>query len=160
VGLVKGQLRANDGWRPKDHAWRGQNSLRESTDWELSRLRPVAGNEGDKMELKVSHEEGYVLAATLGTVDDTARELFKESLHPLVGQSGTKLVLDLSQSSYIDSDGVGQLVSVVIHANASGSRVVLAACTPFISEVLDRSKLNTFFKMADSVPCAIRLVLG
>ncbi len=112
------------------------------------------------MELKVSHEEGYVLAATLGTVDDTARELFKESLHPLVGQSGTKLVLDLSQSSYIDSDGVGQLVSVVIHANASGSRVVLAACTPFISEVLDRSKLNTFFKMADSVPCAIRLVLG
>jgi hypothetical protein len=58
----------------------------------------VAGNEGDKMELKVSHEEGYVLAATVGTVDDAARELFRESLHPLVGQSGTNLVLDLSQS--------------------------------------------------------------
>jgi anti-anti-sigma factor len=112
------------------------------------------------MELKVSHEEGYVLAATLGTFDDAAKELFKESLHPLVGQSGTNVVLDLSQSKYINSDGIAQLVSVVTHANSSGSRVVLAACSPFISEVLDRCKLNTFFEMADSVPDAIRLVLG
>ena len=112
------------------------------------------------MELKTSHEEGYVLAATVGTIDDTARELFNESLHPLVGQSGTSVVLDLSQSNLINSDGIGQLVSVVTHANTSGSRVVLAACSPFISEVLDRNKLNTFFEMADSVPDAIRRVLG
>jgi hypothetical protein len=52
------------------------------------------------------------------------------------------------------------LVSVVTHANTSGSRVVIAACSPFISEVLDRNKLNTFFEMADSVPDAIRRVLG
>ena len=130
------------------------------TDWKLFRFRPVAGNEGDTMELKVSHEEGYVLATTAGTIDDDARELFRESLHPLVGQSGTNLVLDLSQSNLINSDGIGQLVSVVTHANTSGSRVVLAACSPFIAEVLDRNKLNTFFEMADSVPDAIRRVLG
>jgi len=130
------------------------------TDWKLFRFRPVAGNEGDTMELKVSHDEGYVLATTAGTINDDARELFRESLHPLVGQSGTNLVLDLSQSNLINSEGIGQLVSVVTHANSSGSRVVLAACSPFISEVLDRNKLNTFFEMADSVQEAIRRVLG
>ena len=112
------------------------------------------------MELKVSYEDGYVLAATVGTVDDSARELFSDSLHRLVGQGPTVIVLDLSQSNFIDSDGIGQLVSVVVHANAGGSRVVLAACNPFISEVLDRSKLNTFFEMADSVQDAVRRVLG
>ena len=112
------------------------------------------------MELKLSHEEGYVLAATTGVVDDAARELFRESLHPLVGQNGTNVVLDLSQSNFINSSGIGQLVSLVTHANSSGSRVVLAACTPFISEVLKRCKLNRFFEIADSVPGAIRLVLG
>ena len=85
---------------------------------------------------------------------------FRESLHPLVGQSGTNVVLDLSQSNFINSSGIGQLVSLVTHANTSGSRVVLAACSPFISEVLNRCKLNRFFEMADSVPDAIRLVLG
>ena len=112
------------------------------------------------MELKVSHEEGYVLAATTGSVDDAARQLFRESLHPLVGQSGTNVVLDLSQSNYITSDGIGQLISLVAHANTNGSRVVLASCSPFISVVLERCKLNRFFEMADSVPEAIRLVLG
>ncbi len=112
------------------------------------------------MELKISHEEGYVLATTLGTVDDAARELFRESLHPLVGQSGTNVVLDLSQSKFINSEGIAQLVSVVTHANTSGSRVVLAACSLFISEVLARCKLNRFFEMADSVPDAVRRVLG
>jgi anti-sigma B factor antagonist len=112
------------------------------------------------MELKVSHEEGYVLAATSGPIDDAARELFRESLHPLVGQGGTNLVLDLSQSNYITSTGIGQLISVVTHANTSGSRVVLAACSPFISVVVNRCKLNKFFDMAESVPEGIRQVLG
>ncbi len=83
------------------------------------------------MELKVSHEEGYVLASTIGAFNDAAKELFRESLHPLVGQSGTNVVLDLSQSNYITSDGIAQLISVVAHANTNGSRIVLAACSPF-----------------------------
>jgi anti-anti-sigma factor len=112
------------------------------------------------MELKVSHEDGYVLAATGGAVDDSARELFREALHPLVGQSGTKVVLDLSQSNYINSEGIAQLISVVAHANTNGSQIVLAACSPFISVVLDRCKLNRFFDMADSVHDAICRVLG
>jgi|SRR5271157_4339223 len=111
------------------------------------------------MELKVSHEDGYVLATTVGAVDDAARELFRESLHPLVGQSGTNVVLDLSQSNFVNSNGIGQLVSLATHANTSGSRVILAACSPFISEVLNRCKLNRFFEMADSVPDAICRVL-
>jgi len=112
------------------------------------------------MELKVSHEEGYVLAATTGPIDDSARELFGEYLHPLVGQSGTRVVLDLSRSNFITSNGIGQLVSVVTHANTKDSRVVLAACSPFICVVLARCKLNKFFEMADTVPDAVRLLLG
>jgi len=124
------------------------------------RLRPVAGKEGNKMELKVSHKEGYVLATTAGVFDGSAKELFRDSLLPLVRQSGTNVVLDLSQSDFINSSGIAQLVSVVTHANSSGSRVILAAYSPFISEVLDRCTLDTFFEMADSVPDAIRRVLG
>ena len=111
------------------------------------------------MELEVSHEEGYVLATAAGTVDDAAEKLFRESLHPLVGQCGTNVVLDLSRSKLIDSNGIAQLVSLASHANSSSSRVIVAACSPFISEVLSRCKLNRFFEMADSVPVAIRRVL-
>ncbi len=110
------------------------------------------------MELKVSHESGYVLATTEGSIDDSAEALFHEYLHPLVGQKGTKLVLDLSKSNFITSKGLGQLVSLAAHANMNSSKVVVAACTAFVSVVFDRSKLNLFLTIAATVPDAIRLV--
>jgi len=110
------------------------------------------------MELRVSHESGYVLASTEGPIDDSADALFQEYLHPLIGQKGTRLVVDLSKSNFITSKGLGHLVSLVVHANMNSGKVVLAACSPFISVVLDRSKLTTFLTVAATVPDAIRLL--
>ncbi len=111
------------------------------------------------MELHVSHEDGYVMAATTGPIDVSAGELFREYLHPLVGQSGTRLVLDLSGSDRINSVGLGELVSLVSNANMNSSRVILAASPPFVSIVFSRSGLDRFFATADSVPDAVRRVL-
>lgn len=99
------------------------------------------------------------VASSVGPIDDSAREAFRGLLHPLVEQSGTKVLLDLSQSNFITSTGIGQLVALVANANTNSSRVVLAACTSFVSIALNRCKLNKFFEMADSVPEAIRLLL-
>ena len=88
------------------------------------------------MDLKLLHEEGYMLAATVGNVDETAKKPFRESLYPLVGQSGTKVVLDLSQFDFSNSSGIAQLISLVNRATACGSRVISAACSPFILDVL------------------------
>jgi len=111
------------------------------------------------MELQVSHEIGYVLASTSGPIDGSADELFREYLHPLIGQSGTKVVLDLSKSERINSAGIGALVLLVTHANTNSSRVLLTACSPFVSVVLNRSGLDRFFDTADSLPEAIQRAL-
>jgi anti-anti-sigma factor len=112
------------------------------------------------MELHVSHESGYVLASTSGPIDGSAGALFREYLHPLIGQSGTKLVLDLSKSDRINSAGIGELVLLVSHANTNSSRVILAACVPFVSIVFNRSGLDRFFERAETAAEAIRLVLN
>jgi anti-anti-sigma factor len=112
------------------------------------------------MELKIEHKEGYVLAAASGYVDDSARELFREQLHPLVGQHGTKLVLDLSGAKRINSAGLSHLVMLVTNANTNSSRVVLAACSPFIAVVLNRSKLDHFFEVAETVEEAVARLSG
>ena len=110
------------------------------------------------MELRISHEDGCVFAVTEGQIDAAAREPFHESLHPLIAQRNTKVVLDLSRSKFITSEGIGQLVALVVHANTSGSRVVLAACSPFIATILETCKLNRFFEIAASVPDAVTLL--
>lgn len=110
------------------------------------------------MELHVSREEGYVLAKTSGPIDESAGDRFREDLHPLIGERGTKLILDLSESKRINSMGLGALVVLAANANTNGSRVVLAGCPPFISEVLRQSKLDTYFQIAGSVSEALQRV--
>jgi anti-anti-sigma factor len=111
------------------------------------------------MELKLSHEEGYVLAELAGPIDDSAGELFREFLHPLVGQPGTKMVVEMSQALRVTSYGIGHLVALVSHANTNSSRVVLAACSSFVSIVFDRTQLDRFFDIAQDLPEAVNKVL-
>jgi anti-anti-sigma factor len=112
------------------------------------------------MELKIEDKAGYVLATAGGYVDDSARELFREHLHPLVGQRGAKLVLDLSGAKRVNSAGLSHLVMLVTNANTNSSRVVMAACSPFIAGVLSRSKLDQFFELAESVEEAVARLTG
>jgi anti-anti-sigma factor len=107
------------------------------------------------MELKLSHEEGYVLASTAGSIDDSAKGPFRECLHSLIAQPGTKVVLDLSQSNLITSQGIGHLVALVANANLHNSRVVLAGCSSFVAIVLARCKLDRFFELAETTADAI-----
>jgi anti-sigma B factor antagonist len=103
------------------------------------------------VDLKISHEDGYVLARIAGPIDHSAREVFGKHLHPLVRRSGAKLVVDLSRSTFLSSSGLGELVALAACANMNASQVVLAACSPFVSIVLNRSRLDTFFAIAESV---------
>ena len=107
------------------------------------------------MELDVSHASGYVLAAVRGFLDESADGLFREHLHPLVGQPGTTLVLDLSGAKRVNSAGLSHLVMLASNANTNASRVVLAAPSPFLAVVLNRSKLDQFFEIAATVSEAI-----
>lgn len=100
------------------------------------------------MQVTVTPASGYVLAKTDGKIDESARDVFREHLHPLVGQSGAKLVIDLSGSLRIDSRGVGLLVALVADANTHGSRIIFCNLPPFVSGVIGVTKLDKFFEIA------------
>ena len=112
------------------------------------------------MDLTVSRQEGYLLAAATGRIDDSADGLFREHLFPSLTRADATVVLDLSQAKFISSHGIGHLVTLAAHANSSSSRVILAACSPFVSIVLTRCKLDAFFETADSIDDAVRRVRG
>ena len=47
---------------------------------------------------------------------------------------------------------------LVVQANTNSSQVVLTACSPFVSVVFERSRLTTFFALADTNAEAIQLL--
>jgi anti-sigma B factor antagonist len=100
------------------------------------------------MDLRVSNEQGYVLAEVSGRIDDSAGELFRNQLHDALGGGGTRLILDLSGSPYVNSMGLSHLVTLVAYANSKSSRVIICGATTHVAGVLAVTKLDRFFDIA------------
>jgi anti-sigma B factor antagonist len=107
------------------------------------------------MELTLSSLNGFPVASTSGPLDESARDPFREHLHPLVGQKGTRLIVDLAGSSRINSAGIGNLVALTADANTNDSRVVLCNLQPYVSMVVGVTKLDRFFTIVPDLNAAV-----
>ena len=107
------------------------------------------------MEVNVTRHDGYVVARVGGNLDETARDPFREQLHPLFAAKGTRLIVDLSESARINSAGVGNLVALVADANTNDSRVILCGMQPYVAMVISVTKLDRFFEIAANLDEAI-----
>jgi anti-sigma B factor antagonist len=68
---------------------------------------------------------------------------------------GKKIVLNLADVIYIDSSGVGELVSTYTTVAAHGGELKLLSLTKKIREVLAITKLLTVFQVFDSEPATV-----
>ena len=109
------------------------------------------------MELSLSSRDGFAVAATKGPLDDSAREPFREQLHPLVGVKGTRLIIDLAGSPRVTSPGIGNIVALTADANTNSSRVVLCNIQPYVAMVIGITKLDRFFTIASDLDAAIAI---
>jgi anti-anti-sigma factor len=109
------------------------------------------------MELTLTSRDGLTVAQTKGPIDESARDAFREHLHPLVGKKGTRLIIDLSGSPRINSSGIGNLVALTADANTNESVVVLCCPQTFISMVIQVTRLDKFFTIAPDLDAAVAL---
>src|SRR3954454_7942282 len=107
------------------------------------------------MELMLSTHDGFTVATTNGVLDDSAKEPFREKLHPLVGKKGTKLIVDLSGSLRVSSPGIGNMVALNADANTNGSHVVFCNMQPYVAMVISVTKLDKFFNVSPDLDAAI-----
>jgi anti-sigma B factor antagonist len=67
----------------------------------------------------------------------------------------TRMVLDLGSLSFVDSAGLGALVSARIAAASRGAKMKLANLTKKMRDALAITKLATVFDVYDSVEAAV-----
>jgi anti-sigma B factor antagonist len=104
------------------------------------------------------HEEGLVTIIepkgkiTIGEGD----VLLREEISKLLAENKKQLVLDLSGVSYMDSAGVGELVSVYTSVKNRGGELKLSCLTKKIKDLLQITQLMTIFDTYESTPEAVR----
>jgi len=62
-------------------------------------------------------------------------------------EAGKKIILNLAEVNYIDSSGIGELVSNMTHVKNAGGKLVLLNLTNRIQELLVITRLITAFEV-------------
>jgi anti-sigma B factor antagonist len=89
---------------------------------------------------------------TLGEGSSALRDLLRE----MVGKGQKKILLNVGEVSYIDSSGIGELVSGFTTVTNSGGELKLLNLNKRVKDLLQITKLYTVFEVHDDEAAAIR----
>ena len=82
--------------------------------------------------------------------------LLKDKLHSLLHQGKKSILLNLGQVTYVDSAGLGALVSAYTTVTREGGSLKLVNITKKLQDLLSITKLLTVFDTYDSEDEAVR----
>jgi anti-sigma B factor antagonist len=82
--------------------------------------------------------------------------LLRDTVRDLIAAGKKKIVLNLAQVDYIDSSGVGELVSSFTTVRNAGGELKLLALTKKVQDVLYVTKLYTVFDIKDDEFTAVK----
>jgi anti-sigma B factor antagonist len=80
----------------------------------------------------------------------------RDTLRDMVSKGQKKILLNLSEVSYIDSSGIGELVSGFTTVTNSGGQLKLLGLNKRVKDLLQITKLYTVFDVHEDEAGAIR----
>lgn len=106
-------------------------------------------------EIAVEELEGWRVLRLAGEVDVASSPRLRDRLVQLVTEGPPQLVVDLSGVTFIDSMGLGALVSGLKRARAHAGDLRLVGPTDHVAKVLAITRLDQAFVVADTVADAM-----
>jgi anti-sigma B factor antagonist len=109
------------------------------------------------MELAVIEQDGISVLKPKGKImGGPDATLLHEKLHDLIEQGKEKVIINLESVEWMNSTGLGILISGVTTLRNSGGELKLANVNQKIQSLLEITKLAAVFELHDSVDGAIK----
>lgn len=107
------------------------------------------------LSFDIRDDEGVPVLAVTGEIDVYTAPSLREQLVALSQGSSTTIVVDLSDVSFVDSTGLGVLVSGLKRFREAGGDLPLVVTQPQILKVLEITGLATVFSVHSTVTAAL-----
>lgn len=118
----------------------------------LNRDRGGSGNH-NAMQIDTEENAGILIARVAERrIDASVAIRFKDTMRRIVADTqSARIVLDLGQVDFLDSSGLGAIVSVM-KLLPPGQRLELAALTGNVAKVLRLTRMDTIFPILAAAP--------
>ena len=98
----------------------------------------------------VRHQGDAVIVDLVGDVDLLHNKPIHQTLVDVCANKPSRLLVNLTDVTYMDSSGVGLLVEAYRKSKKYGGQLILFGLTVRVRSVFEVTKLDKFFKIVDT----------
>jgi anti-sigma B factor antagonist len=113
-------------------------------------------NTGSGLEIETREEAGGIVVSARGEVTVFSSPALREQLRKIVEPKPLRVVLDLSDTRYVDSSGVATLVEAMQTIQRYRGKLILAGMNQRVRGVFEIARLDSIFTTAASVEEALK----
>src|ERR1700730_5342519 len=125
-----------------------------------ARPRTIRGRQGGfpvSMKISSRQVDGVTIVDCSGRITlGEGSVMLRDSVRELLGKGQKKIVLNLADVNYIDSSGIGELVSAFTTAKNQGGELKRLNLTKKVHDLLQITKLYTVFDVKEDETAAVK----
>lgn len=116
----------------------------------------MADADNNKLVRGISDVQGGKLVQLGGEIDMRQAPALREALTQVIAARPRKLVLGMTEVTYIDSTGLGTLVYFLRQVNTYKGKMALFGLSPMVRGVFEITKLLNVFTICDTLEDAVK----
>lgn len=103
------------------------------------------------LEVRVRNEDGHLLCHFAGDLDAATSDVLRATLQELAEEASEErsVVIDLSEVPFVDSAGLGAVISGVRDIRARGGDVTLSSPRPSVARLLRATEIDQVISIVD-----------
>jgi len=102
------------------------------------------------MEITQKRKGDIVVLVIVGEIDLYNAPEIKDIIHKLIEERNYNVIIDLEKVSYIDSSGIGALISSLSNLKKYQGGLKIINVYASVKKVFELTKLTSFFEIFDS----------
>ncbi|MBR5687396.1 MAG: STAS domain-containing protein [Prevotella sp.] len=101
------------------------------------------------MKIDITEQDGRLVAALCGDLDNTASREAEKALAPLFERDDCDILIDCSELDYISSSGLRILLNIYKHVRKTGHKALVSHVDEDVEEVLRLGGFLQLFEKED-----------
>lgn len=110
------------------------------------------------MDAKVTEKNGVAIISLSGRLDLSSGSMLKEEIKTLFDQEKFTIHLNLAEVDFINSSGLGALVSVMKEIRLRKGRLTLSNLASYVQEIFEITQLSHIFEIFTTEEEAINAI--
>lgn len=108
------------------------------------------------MNFPVRNENNITIISAPTRLEGNTSMEFRQQVIELINGGVMNLVVDLSETDFMDSEGISSIVARISVLRDHGGDVIIAGVSPFILNIMEITHLDQLIKRYDTVDEALK----